>query len=55
MMKKILTMFIAGTMFFGMTACGNNSTSSEITDEARTKIFDSMNELNQIFNVEEGK
>lgn len=32
-----------------------NLISSEITDEARTKIFDSMNELNQIFNVEEGK
>jgi len=32
-----------------------NLISQEITEEAREKIFDSMNELNVIFNVEEGK
>lgn len=31
-----------------------NLISQELTEEARAKIFDSMNELNQIFNVEEG-
>lgn len=32
-----------------------NLISSEIDEETRTKIYDSMNELNKIFNVEEGK
>ena len=44
MMKKILTMFIAGTMFFGMTACGNNSTSSEITDEEEISVENNSSE-----------
>lgn len=32
-----------------------NLISSEIDDETRSKIYDSMNELNKIFNVEEGQ
>lgn len=32
----------------------DNLISQEINDDARAKIFDSMNELNKIFNVEEG-
>ena len=31
-----------------------NLISSEIDEDTRSKIYDGMNELNQIFNVEEG-
>ncbi len=44
MMKKILTMLIAGTLFFGMTACGSDSTSSEITDEEVISVENNSSE-----------